>query len=81
MKAILIFTMLFLLPVSGGSQGKSRFSKIDIEGFDHADHVAVDKIEVLHDNETGNEIVCMESTKSAAHSYALSCFQSGRNWK
>jgi hypothetical protein len=63
----------------GANELKSRFTKIDIEDFEHVSGVAVNKIEVLHDNETGDEIVCMENTRQANNT--LSCYKSGRAWK
>ena len=65
------------------AQSESRFSKIDIEDFKYSDGVAVNKIEVIHDKQTGNEIVCMENVPDGIPKslYTLSCFQTGRNWK
>ena len=73
MKRVLLI-ILFLVGGAISQSSRPRFERILLEEHDHSTYFVV-----IHDKETGQEVVCYKSGVDLG--FAPSCWLTGRNWK
>jgi hypothetical protein len=71
------YLWIAVIGLSLASQPRPRFQYIYGEDMETAPREIT--LTVIHDAETGQEIVCARSGVSAG--YSISCWLTGRNWK